>query len=310
MSGDAGLAAVWDTDDRDAVRTTMRRVHRSVARFSRNDSQDIVQEALARAVRAGVDCDAEAWLKVVARRIATDNARRAREVASEPVAIERLSRSRAASPEDIVVANESAGVIRKALNALPPRYRDALVTYASGQDHTEVARQFGISPNATWSLLCRARARLRRELDRVGYAFGLFGVRLQRWGADLATVGAVACIALGVVLAGPAPRSSAQVPPVDRSFAVVTVVLPVASHVASSASVAVSDPEKKVAKKVGKAVEQAKIVHYEVRACGLKEQQLPVGAHVSVLEDARPSLVAGALKRVPEPLRVMDKPTC
>jgi RNA polymerase sigma factor (sigma-70 family) len=193
-----------------AIRRTMRNVRMSVARFSRNDAEDIVQEAMTRAVHRGIECDAEPWLRLVARRIATDRSRRAREFASDPTDLERASGTYASSPEDIVVANDSVGVIRRALNALPTRYRDALVTYAEGQDHTEVAERFDISPNATWSLLCRARARLRQELNRVGYAAASVGFRIQQSLGDLAAVGAVTCVAMSAAVVGPVAASTAE----------------------------------------------------------------------------------------------------
>jgi RNA polymerase sigma factor (sigma-70 family) len=294
-----------------SVRDTMQRVHRGVARFSRNDSQDIVQEAMARAVRTGVGCDAEPWLKVVARRIATDNARRRREIAIGPEALERVTHARAASPEDIVVARDSAGLINRALQSLPTRYRDALVTYASEQDHTAVARAFGISPNATWSLLCRARARLRQELDRVGYAFGVTAVRVQRWIGDVSTAAAVTCVAVGSTLIGPVAHSAPAAPVVKRSSAVVSVELPrVVPETARTAVSVEPGPAKKVVERVEAVVERTEIATYAVQPCGLGGAPLPLGARVTVLEDTRRSLVGQVLTQLPEPLREIEALTC
>jgi RNA polymerase sigma factor (sigma-70 family) len=295
-----------------ALRTTMGRVEASVARFSRNDAADIVQEAMTRALRHGVECDAEPWLKVVARRIATDKSRRAREIATEQDELDRGARSRAPSPEDIVVANDSVGVIRKAINALPPRYRDALLTYSKDQSHEDVADQFGISPNATWSLLCRARARLRQELDRVGYAFGMFGIRIQRWVSDLPTAAAITCVAIGATLVGPTAASAPVVRPVERSKAVVSVSLPKkAAPVVSHASVTVTKPAvEKVKKTVKKVVEPVAVASYELKACGPTGEALPLGAKVSILEDERRSLVADLVSQLPEQLRVLENRSC
>ena len=294
-----------------SVRRTMQRVHSSVARFSRNDAQDIVQEAAARAMRAGVECDAEPWLRVVARRIATDNARRYREIASDTEAIERASCARGASPEEIVVARDSAGVIRRAMQSLPPRYRAALVTFADAQDHAAVAEAFGISVNATWSLLCRARARLRQELDRVGYAFGGVVVRVQRWVGDVSTAAAVTCVAVGTTFAGPVAHGAVAPRVVERSTAVVSVVLPRVVHEAARTSVGVvPGPVKKVVATVKDAVEERKIASYSVQPCGPGGVPLPLGARVTVLDDARRSLVGRSLARLPEPLREVEAMTC
>ena len=209
-----------------AIRRTMRNVRLSVAHLSRNDAEDIVQEAITRAVRRGIDCDAEPWLRLVARRIATDRSRRAREFASEAADLERVSGTFASSPEDIVVANDSVGVIRRALNALPTRYRDALVTYAQGQDHTQLAERFDISPNATWSLLCRARARLRQELNRVGYAAASVGFRIQQLLGDLSVAGAVTCIAISTAVAGPVAADA----PAENHVSIVAESMVTVSH--------------------------------------------------------------------------------
>src|SRR5712692_10612458 len=97
------------------VRTTIANVRSSVARFSRDDAHDIAQEAIARAIRHNVGGNLEPWLKTVARRIAIDNARRRREYASGDAAdVERLARPDARTPEDVIVNNESVGLIRRA----------------------------------------------------------------------------------------------------------------------------------------------------------------------------------------------------
>jgi RNA polymerase sigma factor (sigma-70 family) len=271
-----------------------------------------MQEAMARAVRRGVETDAEAWLKLVARRIATDNARRAREIPTEVADLDSATNVRSASPEDIIVANESAGVIRKALNALPLRYRDALLTYAEDQDNAVVAQRFGISSNATWSLLCRARARLRQELDRVGYAAGVIGFRIQRWMGDLSTAGAVACMAIGVAIVAPATESIAAVAPAAPSRAVVSVTLP-SNAPAPVARAVVSAPKpvvEKAKKAVAKVAEPVKVASYQVRACGANGEPLPLGVHVSILDDERKSVVASLVSRLPEQVRKIEAAPC
>lgn len=296
-----------------AIRRTMRNVRASVARFSRNDADDIVQEAMTRAVRHGKDCDAEPWLRVVARRIATDHSRRAREFPSEPADIERASRTFASSPEEVVVANDSVGVIRRALDALPTRYRDALVTYAEEQDHAQLAERFDLSPNATWSLLCRARARLRQELNRVGYAAAGVAFRVQQLLGDLAAAGAVSCIAIGAAVVGPVAADAAErrIAPVAESA--VTVSQQSATRTVRAAltpppaRTPVTTEVKKVAKE---AIERATIARYEVQPCAPKGRPLLVGPHVSIVDDGRASVVGRLVERLPEPLRTMEDTGC
>jgi RNA polymerase sigma factor (sigma-70 family) len=184
-----------------SVRSAMTNVERSVRRFSRNDSQDIVQDAMVRAVKGGVACDAEPWLRTVARRIAIDKSRRAHEVATGgPEDIDAISRVRGHTPEDVVLSNEGLNLVGKAMESMPARYRDALLTFAEEQKPDSVAKRFGISSAATWTLLSRARSRLRQELDRVGYAFGGIAVPIHRWATEASTAVAAVSVALGTTV--------------------------------------------------------------------------------------------------------------
>jgi RNA polymerase sigma factor (sigma-70 family) len=277
-------------------------VRSSVARFSRNDSQDLVQEAMARALRHNVTGNLEPWLKTVSRRIATDNSRRAREYATGGAAeVERLIPPAATTPEDVVINNESVGLIRRAMHSLPARYSDALVAYADERENGAVAARLGISSNATGSLLCRARARLRQELDRVGYAFGAVVMKLQRWNHEVATATAVACFVGAVALSGgpaasavhvtPAPAVAAPAHPgvvaYDHHATPIRVTRVVAVH---------SSPPVAAVKAIAKRVE---IRRFQVDACGPDGKQLPT-PYVSVVREGRASLVGKVAAQLPQ----------
>ena len=296
-----------------AVRTAIRKVEASVSRYARDDSEDIVQEALARAVRHGVDCEAEPWLRTVAKRIAIDRSRRALEVASGGSAeLELLSPGAESDPEDVILANETFGAVREAMAAMPARYRDALLTYAKTQEAADVSQYFGISPTATWTLISRARARLRLELDRVGYAFGVLAVRLPRWHADPATACAALCVAAAVGLsngaADPKPAVDVRTP-----VATATATVSAPPHVPDLAKPAPTRPMVEApAAAVAVTVEPTpeKVVHYEVAACGFRGNEVPVGVGVTVIDDEQKSLVGQVLEAVPEPLRMQEVGGC
>lgn len=213
-------------DHTDGLQTTIRRVTARVSRFSPRDAEDLVQEALARAISHGVSPDAEAWLSTVARRIAIDRSRRAREISSGGAAeLEGLGSERELGPEESLLRSERAEDVRRALAVLPKRYRDALLVYLEEDESpAAVARRFGLSPNAAWTLLSRARSRLRAELEKMGVVPAAIWFRLQRWQNELAAGGAVAAIAVAVaVVTSPAPPTPTPVsaPPVRSVEAIV-----------------------------------------------------------------------------------------
>jgi RNA polymerase sigma factor (sigma-70 family) len=176
-----------------------------------HDREDVAQEALARAVARGIDPGASAWLRTVAKRVAIDRFRAAREVPSGAGAdLEQITSPSQRGPEDEVIAAESRFLVRRALAALPPRYRQALEVEADG-GAAAVAHSLGISPQATWTLLSRARGRLRRELERIGFVPAAIWTRFERWGEAIATGGLAVGLAVG--LSGGVPSAAAATPP-------------------------------------------------------------------------------------------------
>ena len=305
-----GWAGSLDPERAIAVRSAIRRVESSVARFSRNDAPDIVQEALVRAVRHGVECDAEPWLKTVARRIAIDRARAAREVVALSEIEDASTSSIHGDPEAVFLANETLDLVRKALLSMPARYRDALLAYVEDQETGAVARRFGISSSATWTLLCRARARLRKDLDRVGYEAGFFAFRFQRWSEEAATAVATVGVAVGVALS-PVPASTPDVPPQPRTTATVAVPAHSPTPVVTSkpkvvASAVETTPSVLAKPSPVESKDERRVARYELHSCA---PLLTIGVKVEVVEEQQ-SLIGGLIKTLPEPLRVIDQPDC
>jgi RNA polymerase sigma factor (sigma-70 family) len=289
--------------------TTISKVRGSVARFSRNDSQDIVQEALTRAVAHDVRGNLEPWLRTVSRRIAIDNSRRAREFAIGAADdMDKVSSPHSQSPEDVVLNNEGVGMIRRAMRSLPSRYRDALLAYSQDGDNGAVSAHFGISSNATCSLLSRARARLREELDRVGYAFGGIAMKLQRWHREVATAAAGACFVAvvagssGAAAMPAAPTATVRAPAAAAPAAVVQQA-PAAAVVARA--VPVVAPVRAVVRDV---VKRTEVVRYQVVACGLRGKPV-VAPYATIVKDEHPSIVGSLATKLPK-LPVMDTGTC
>ncbi|HOD65086.1 MAG TPA: sigma-70 family RNA polymerase sigma factor [candidate division Zixibacteria bacterium] len=75
-------------------------------------------------------------------------------------------------PDDQVVQLEQAAILEGALARLEPRCRDLLRKLffsPGGTTYAEIARHFGLSPNALGPLRSRCLARLRKILAELGY---------------------------------------------------------------------------------------------------------------------------------------------
>jgi RNA polymerase sigma-70 factor (ECF subfamily) len=71
------------------------------------------------------------------------------------------------SPEDIAVSREIGDKIKKALAALPPDQRLAVILRdIEGLDYQEIARVTGSSLGTVKSRINRGRGRLRHHLER------------------------------------------------------------------------------------------------------------------------------------------------
>jgi len=308
----AGNAAATPLSRR-SLDETSRRVGASIRHVSGQDAPEDVQEALTRAVANGIALDAEPWLKTVARRVAIDRVRRRREYASGlPVELENWASDHDGNPEDMVVRAERSAEVRRALEQLPPRYRKALETYAEVGSPAAVAHRLGLSAKATWTLLSRARSRLRVDLERLGFvpAF-IFG--RSRWkalfGTTAAAAGIVATIALlpNSVDTGPPKTPIVQAPQTAPSVS--TVTKPVAA-------VATSAPVQDVVEAVEEVVDfvPRKIGTVGVKSCVRESDEEKAdlfGAGFSFIQDdPDPGLLGNVVLALPEPLRQLEVDLC
>jgi len=202
---------------------TYSHVRASVYGIAGQDAPDCVQEAYARAIASGVSIDSEPWLKTVAKRIAIDKFRRGHEYASgAPVELEGLIHDHDGDPQEAFVRAERSAEVRAALAKLPERYREALVTYAEEDSPAAVASRLGLSASAAWTLLSRARSRLRLQLEQVGYApvAWLGRVRWRGFAIGSAAAGVAAAMAVTPIVthhhaSTPKPAPAAIVRSVD-----------------------------------------------------------------------------------------------
>jgi RNA polymerase sigma factor (sigma-70 family) len=146
----------------------------NVARWlTRNgeDAEDIVQEAYLRAFRyfPGFHGDgARAWLMKIVRNTcytwmdATRSLRNFVEFDENVFATE----GRELDPEQALLQNDNAGMVRRALRELPANFREVLVLRElEGMSYREIAEITGIPTGTVMSSLSRGRGRLREALS-------------------------------------------------------------------------------------------------------------------------------------------------
>ncbi len=158
------LTPVWDTTlTYDSCRG---RLYASVLRSTRDPdlAEDIVQDAfleLYRAAQRGELPDNElAWLhRVASNRVIDWSRKRARWAGHIPPAGDTEE-----PPEAEVLRREATRELRAALLQLPDDSRRALVLEGQGYRPAEIAQVIGRTGQATRTLLCRARRRLRDNL--------------------------------------------------------------------------------------------------------------------------------------------------
>ncbi|MBI5445393.1 MAG: sigma-70 family RNA polymerase sigma factor [Deltaproteobacteria bacterium] len=131
------------------------------------DAQDAVQEAYLRALRffdGFRSGDARPWILQIVRNCCFDLMRRSR--AFEPLDDEApLPDERTPDPETKTLRGADAEALEKALDELPPEFREVIVLYELEElPYREIARVTGVPIGTVMSRLSRARRRLRVAL--------------------------------------------------------------------------------------------------------------------------------------------------
>jgi RNA polymerase sigma-70 factor (ECF subfamily) len=134
------------------------------------DAQDVVQEAYLRAFRFFPGFrggDARAWLMKIVRNTCYTwlHVNRPLQDAAEFDENFFPPDSRAPDPEEVVLQNDNAALLRKALEKLPPSSREVLILRElEGMSYKEIADITGMPVGTVMSSLSRARGRLRQVL--------------------------------------------------------------------------------------------------------------------------------------------------
>jgi RNA polymerase sigma-70 factor, ECF subfamily len=157
----------------------------SLARWltgSVRDAEDVVQEACVRAFAAvgAVRDNPRAWLLAIVRNTAftwlAKNRPKAVVVTDdeglfEKAGLEMIDRAHDATPEAVLIAKIEAEELKRAIDALPVVYREALVLREiEGLSYQEIASVLSVPIGTVMSRLARARALLIQRVGMVGKA--------------------------------------------------------------------------------------------------------------------------------------------
>src|SRR4030081_2323863 len=134
----------------------------------RTDSEDVAQEAMLRAFRffrGFHGGDARAWLLQIVRNTCYTWLEKNRPVELMTEFDEELHPQPSASPEALAIEGNNRERLTRALETLPPRFREVLVLREfEGCSYKEIASITAIPIGTVMSALARARQRLQRAL--------------------------------------------------------------------------------------------------------------------------------------------------
>lgn len=134
-------------------------------------AEDIAQETFARALEAPPH-NPRPWLFAVALNLVREEARTVKRRSRHLELIRAESPQTTLSPEDELLRSEEKSRVRRALDRLNERDREALVLKAEGFNYDEIAATIGLAKGAIGTTLARARRRLveayRDEEGQVG----------------------------------------------------------------------------------------------------------------------------------------------
>jgi RNA polymerase sigma-70 factor (ECF subfamily) len=137
---------------------------------NKQDAEDVVQEAYLRAVRFFPGFrggDARAWLMKIVRNTCYSWLHTNRPLQDATEFDEKIFSpdARDPNPEDVVLQNDNNALVRKALEMLPPSFREVLILRElEGLSYGEIANITAKPAGTVMSSLSRARKRLRQVL--------------------------------------------------------------------------------------------------------------------------------------------------
>ena len=138
----------------------------------RTDAEDVAQEAMLRALRffrGFHGGDARAWLLQIVRNSCYTWLEKNRPMELTTEFDEELHPQPSVNPESLAIAGDNRERLTRALESLPPRFREVLVLRElEGCSYKEIAAITSMPLGTVMSALARARQRLQRMLTEAG----------------------------------------------------------------------------------------------------------------------------------------------
>lgn len=166
---EAWTPPTWD----EIVREHSSRVYRLAYRLTGNahDAEDLTQDVFVRVFRSLSSYTPgtfEGWLHRITTNLFLDSVRRKQRIRFDALADDAADRlrGREPTPERVVADRMLDADIQRALEALPPAFRAAVVLCdIEGLSYEEIAATLGIKLGTVRSRIHRGRAQLRAALD-------------------------------------------------------------------------------------------------------------------------------------------------
>jgi RNA polymerase sigma-70 factor, ECF subfamily len=137
---------------------------------SRSDAEDVTQEAMLRAFRffeGFYGGDVRAWLLQIVRNTCYTWLEKNRRMKMTDQFDEELHMQSSATPESIVIAGDDRERLTRALETIPPRFREVIVLRElEGCSYKEIAAITSIPIGTVMSSLSRARRQLHSALAK------------------------------------------------------------------------------------------------------------------------------------------------
>lgn len=140
---------------------------------NKDEARDLIQETYSRAIAVKAKSDIvneRAYLYKVAKNLATkesiDKGKMETIVFEEQIYVDTHTQH----PEEMLVKEEQEAAFVQAVNALPPRAKEAFVLHTvDGYSRREIATLMGVTPNAVEKLIKRATVAIEEELAKKGF---------------------------------------------------------------------------------------------------------------------------------------------
>jgi RNA polymerase sigma-70 factor (ECF subfamily) len=166
------VSADWAELYRTTLPDLVRFLHRKVWDLER--AKDLAQETFVRALREQPERP-RAWLFTVAANLARDEARTAIRRKRHLTLLKSEAEAQAPQPDAQaeLERSEREEEVRRALESLGERDREALLLWDAGQNYEEIAEALDLAVGAVGTTLARARKRLvkaHRELEQADVA--------------------------------------------------------------------------------------------------------------------------------------------